>query len=335
VRALGYKRAGPIDRDPAFEEFETPIPQPGERDLLVAVHAVSVNPVDTKIRAFENPKGELRILGFDAAGVVVTTGSAVTLFREGDEVFYAGVRSRPGCNAEFQLVDERIVGHKPVDLSFPDAAALPLTAITAWEMLFESFGVAEGGGRDDALLIIGAAGGVGSIMIQLAKKLTRLNVVATASRPDTADWARKMGADHVIDHRNSLDGEIGALGIIPRYVAALTHTDHHLSAILKLIKPRGHIGVIDNPVTFDTRPAKYKAISSSWVSAFARPLYQTADMQVQHEILERVSDMVDQGELRTTAYFHAGALNAVNLTRAHKFQESGKSIGKTVLESQW
>ena len=331
MRAIGYTNAGPISAPDALVEFETGAPEPGPHDLLVEVRGVSVNPVDVKLRESVQPEGGPRILGFDAAGVVTRVGAAVSRFKPGDEVFYAGDITRPGTNAELHTVDERIVGRKPTSLDFVDAAAMPLTAITAWELLFDSLGLPEGGGAGESLLVIGGAGGVGSILIQLAKALTQLTVIATASRPDTREWVEKMGADHVINHRNPLDEETKAIGLSPRYVAALTHTDKHFNSIVELIKPRGRIALIDDPATLDILPLKSKALSVSWEFMFARSLFQTDDMVAQHTLLNRVADMLDKGTLRSTVNNRGGVMTVDTLRRAHEFQESGTAIGKTVL----
>ena len=332
MKAVGHTEACPIDAENALIEFETDVPEPGPKDLLVDVRGISMNPVDVKVRALMQPEGGPRILGWDAAGVVTAVGSDVTRFQPGDEVFYAGDLMRPGSNAEFQLVDERIVGRKPSSLGFTEAAGMPLTAITAWEILFDSFGLKEGEGAGNALLVIGGAGGVGSILIQLAKKLTGLEVIATASRPDTEDWVRKMGADHVVNHRKPIDEEMKALGISPRFVAALTNTDQHIAAIVELIKPRGHIALIDDPEALDIKPLKFKAITLSWEFMFTRPMFKTDDIDVQHQLLNRVADLLDDGTLLSTVNKHGGELDAANLRAAHKFQESGAAIGKTVLD---
>ena len=216
MKAIGYTHAGPISAENALIEFETDTPKPGPNDLLVEVRAISVNPVDVKVRASAQPDNGPRILGFDAAGIVKEVGPETTRFRPGDEVFYAGDITRPGTNAEFHVVDERIIGRKPSSLGFAEAAGMPLTSITAWEILFDSFGLKESEGAGEALLVIGGAGGVGSILIQLARKLTGLTVIAPASRDDTREWARKMGADHIVNHHNPLDEELKALGITPR-----------------------------------------------------------------------------------------------------------------------
>lgn len=332
MKAIGYTDAGPISAETSLLEFEAEDPRPGPHDLLVEVRGISVNPVDVKLRAGVQPEGGPRILGFDAAGVVREVGADVTRFRPGDEVFYAGDLTRPGTNAELHAVDERIVGRKPASLGFADAAGMPLTTITAWEMLFDNFALAEGGGAGHSLLVVGGAGGVGSILIQLAKKLTGLQVVATASRPDTRAWVEKMGADHVINHRKPLDEEMKALGVTPRYVAALTHTDKHMPAIVELIEPRGQICLIDDPRSLDIAPLKPKALSLSWEFMFTRSMFQTDDMEAQHLLLARAADLLDDGTLRSTVQRNGGAMSVASLRAAHELQESGTAIGKTVLD---
>lgn len=332
MKAFGYTERGPISAETSVVEFDAEMPSPGTRDLLVEVRGVSVNPVDVKVRANRQPEGGPRILGFDAAGVVKDAGADVTLFKPGDEVFYAGEFTRPGSNAAFQAVDERLVGRKPCSLGFSDAAGMPLTSITAWELLFDSFGIEEGGGEGEALLIIGGAGGVGSALIQLARKLTGLTVVASASRDETVSWVEKMGADQVVNHRNPLNEEMKALGIAPKYVATLNRTDQHFSAIIDLIKPRGHIALIDDPQGIDISAIKLKALSYSWEFMFARSMFQTEDMDAQHQLLCRVADMLDDGTLISTVNKHCGALNEANLREALAHQETGAAIGKTVLD---
>jgi NADPH2:quinone reductase len=331
MKAIGYQNAGPISEEDALIEFKAQVPQLRANDLLVEVCGISVNPVDVKLRAGFQPERGPRILGFDAAGIVQATGPDTTHFHPGDSVYYAGDITRPGANAAYHAVDERIVGRKPSSLDFADAAALPLTSITAWEILFDSFGLQEGHGVGDALLVVGGAGGVGSILIQLAKQLTGLEVIATASRPESQAWVEKMGADHIINHRRRLDHEIESLGIAPRYVAALTQTEQHFKAIVELIKPRGHIAVIDDPQTLDIVPLKRKALSVSWEYMFTRSMFHTADMDRQHKLLNRVAELVDSGTLVPTTDHHGGSLSVENLRRAHQLQESGKAIGKTVL----
>lgn len=326
------QHALPIDNPQALIDISLPRPTPGPRDLLVEVRAVSVNPVDTKVRAGTFTK-EPKILGWDATGIVREVGAEVTLFQPGDEVFYAGSIARPGSYSEFHLVDERIVGHKPHSLSAADAAALPLTSITAWELLFDRLGVVEGTGEGKCLLITGAAGGVGSMLVQLARKLTRLTVIGTASRQETADWVRQLGAHHVIDHSQPLLAQLQALGV-PEidYVASLTHTEQHFAQLIDVLKPQGRLGVIDDPETLDVMPLKRKSLSLHWELMFTRSLYETPDMINQHHLLNRVSALIDQGVLQTTVGEHFGAINAANMRRAHALIESGKARGKIVLE---
>lgn len=332
MKALGYSEQGPVTNDGAVVLFDAAEPEVGPMDLLVEVRGVSVNPVDFKVRANRPaPDGDPRILGFDAAGVVLAIGSDVTRFQVGDEVMYAGEFTRDGSNAELQVVDERIVGHKPSNLSFEDAAALPLTSITAWELLFDSLGVAEGGGEGETLLVIGGAGGVGSILVQLAKKLTKLTVVATASRPDTISWVERMGADHIVNHRKNLSEEMAGLELAPRYVASLTNTDDHFGAIVEMIKPRGHIAIIDDPQNVGIGPLKMKALTFSWEFMFARSIHKTEDMVEQHELLNRVAKLVESGEVVSTANKNFGALSVDNLRAALVHQTSGSAIGKSVL----
>ncbi|WP_421904715.1 zinc-binding alcohol dehydrogenase family protein [Mameliella sp.] len=324
--AIGYTQTGPATELTA-RDVARPALRP--RDLLVAVKGVSVNPVDVKLRSNRAPEG-FGILGFDAAGVVVETGPEVTGYKVGDEVFYAGDVTRPGTNAELHAVDERIVGRKPASLDFAEAAGMPLTAITAWEMLFDSFRLAEAAGEGKSLLVIGGAGGVGSILIQLAKRLTGLTVIATASRPETQDWVRRMGADHVLDHRRDLAAQMRDLAMTPDYVAALTATDQHWPAIVDLIAPRGHVALIDDPQGLDIAPAKPKALTLSWEFMFTRSMFAT-DMEAQRDLLNRVAAMLDAGDLLSTVTGRADALTPESLAAAHERQESGRVIGKQVL----
>lgn len=330
-KALGYSERGPISHPNAVVAFDAEMPSPSPRHLLVEEKGVSVHPVDVKVRANRPPEGT-RILGFDAAGVVKEVGAQVKMFKPGDAVFYAGEFTRPGSNAAFQAVDERLVGRKPSSLSFADAAGMPLTSITAWEMLFDSFGLKEGDGADEAILIVGGAGGASSILIQLAKKLTGLTVVATASRDDTMAWVKKMGANHVVNHRNPLNDEMKALGITPRYVATLNQTDQHFDAIIDLIKPRGHIGLIDDLQGLDISKIKLKALFYSWEFMFTRSMFQTDDMDAHSKLLNRVSEMLDSGDLISTVNKHCGALSEANLRVALAHQEDGAAIGRTVLD---
>jgi NADPH2:quinone reductase len=335
MKAVGYRKSLPITEKEALLDVELPVPVPGPRDLLVAVKAVSVNPVDTKVRMRAAPSaGETKVLGWDAAGVVERVGAAVTLFKPGDAVFYAGSIARPGTNAEYHLVDERIVGRKPASLSFAEAAALPLTAITAWELLFDRLGLRPGKPADaGSLLVIGGAGGVGSILIQLARRLTGLTVIATASRPETRAWCLELGAHHVIDHAEPLAAGLARIGLpqVP-YVAGLTATDRHFPAIVEIIRPQGRFALIDDPPTLDINPLKRKSVSVHWEFMFTRAVFETEDMIAQHRLLNEVADLVDAGLLRTTLAERFGAIAADNLKRAHALIESGRSRGKIVLE---
>jgi len=332
MKAIGYKQPGPITAADSLIEFEADAPTLRPRDLLVEVRGISVNPVDTKVRGGRPPIGDIGIMGYDAAGVVKEVGSDVSLFQIGDEVFYAGDITRPGTNAQLHAVDERIVGKKPKSMSFADAAGMPLTSITAWELLFDSLAIKEGAGQGESILILGGAGGVGSILIQLAKKLTGLTVVATASRPETTEWVKKMGADHVINHYESLTDQIKAVGIQPLYVASLTGTDGHFPAVIELIKPRGHVAFIDDPKTLDIKVGKPKALNFSWEFMFARSMFGMDDIEVQHQLLNRVSEMLDAGELISTVNNNLGTISVETLKAAHVVQESGTVIGKNVLE---
>ena len=334
MKAVGYYRPQPIDAADSLVDLELPAPTLRARDVLVRVQAVSVNPVDAKVRiGAQPPEGQARILGYDAAGIVEQVGGEATLFRPGDAVFYAGALDRPGANAELHAVDERLVGPKPASLSFAQAAALPLTALTAWELLFDRlrvpFGSKTAGG---ALLIVNGAGGVGSILTQIARRLTGLTVIATASRPESADWCRAMGAHHVIDHRQPLHEGLREIGIpAVRYVAGLTATGQHSPAIVEALEPQGALALIDDPDSFDVMPYKRKSLAVHWELMFTRSLFQTPDMAEQHRILSEVAALVDAGMLRTTLREEFGTIDAANLRRAHAAQESGRSIGKSVL----
>ena len=335
MKAVGYLESLPIADKDALVDFTADAPQPAGRDLRVAVKAVSVNPVDTKVRMRAAPKpGEPpKVLGYDAAGVVVAVGPEVTLFKPGDEVFYAGSVARSGSNAELHLVDERIVGRKPTSLSFGQAAALPLTSITAWEMLFDRFAVPRGtAGEGRALLILGGAGGVGSIMIQLARKLTGLTVIATASRPQTRAWCAKLGAHHVIDHSQPLAEQLKAIGHAEvALIAGLTGTDQHFPAVPDIVAPQGKFGLIDDPKALDVSLLKRKAVSLHWESMFTRAIFNTPDMIAQHHLLNEVAALVDAGDIVTTATKELAPINAANLKAAHALVESGRMIGKVVL----
>jgi NADPH:quinone reductase len=334
MRAVGYTHCHPIDHEESLLDLTLPDPpSPRGRDLLVEVRAVSVNPVDAKLRRAADPLGEPRILGFDCAGVVRERGPEASLFQTRAEVFYAGVTNRPGTNAELHLVDERIVGHKPKSLSFAEAAALPLTAITAWEALFDRLRIPRGKAAEGAaLLITGGAGGVGSIAIQLARRLTGLMVVATASRPETRAWCEGMGAHRVIDHTGDLAKQARALGVPFPYIFSITQTERHWNALCDIVAPQGGICVIDDLGAADVSRLKSKAGFLAFEAMFARALHGTPDMIAQHRLLDEVANLVDAGVLRTTRTEHLGRINAETLKRAHALVESGRMIGKAVLE---
>src|ERR1700742_2153598 len=335
MKAVGYKKSLPIDNPEALIDFDAAKPEPRGRDIRVAVKAISANPVDYKVRKrAAPPEGEVKILGYDAAGIVDAVGPEVTLFKPGDEVFYAGSVIRQGTNSEYHLVDERIVGRKPKSLSFAQAAALPLTSITAWELLFDRLGAVPGKSVDPrTLLISGGPGGVGSILIQLARRLTGLTIVATASRPESQKWCLDLGAHAVIDHSKALKEQIENLKVAPvGLVASLTNTADHYKALADIMAPQGRYGLIDDPAEFNVAAFKGKSISVHWESMFTRSSFQTPDMIGQHNLLNDVADLVDKGVLRTTLGESFGKINAANLKRAHALLESGKSRGKIVME---
>lgn len=336
MQAVAYRKSLPISDAAALIDVELPDPVAQGRDLLVDVRAVSVNPVDVKIRRNVAPaQGSDKVLGWDAAGIVRAVGPEVTLFKPGDQVWYAGDLTRAGTNSALHLVDERIVGHKPVNLDFAQAAALPLTAITAWELLFERLQVSRDKGQSgQSLLVIGAAGGVGSILVQLARQLTGLTVIGTASRPETAAWVRELGAHHVLDHSQPLQQEIARLGLPPvTYVASLNQTDQHWAAIAELVAPQGKVALIDDPESLDIRLLKRKSVSLHWEFMFTRSMFQTGDMIAQHRLLNDVARLVETGVLHTTLTEIFGTLNAENLKRAHALIESNRARGKIVLET--
>ncbi len=334
MKAVGYQTPSPIDAADALLDIELPEPTPGPRDLLVDVHAIAVNPVDTKVRRSASPEGTpYKVLGWDVAGVVRDVGAEVGLFKPGDRVWYAGSIARPGGNSERHVVDERIVGRMPRSLDFAQAAALPLTAITAWELLFDRLGVARDGGEGQTLLVVGAAGGVGSILVQLARRLTRLKVIGTASREETRQWALDLGAHAVVDHRRPLAEALAAIDVPQvEYIASLTHTGSHFPQLVEALAPQGRIALIDDPDSLDARLLKRKSASLHWEFMFARPLFETPDMIEQHRLLDTVADLVDDGVLRTTVGEHFGRIDAANLRRAHALLESGRARGKIVLE---
>lgn len=335
MKAVGFFQNHPLSHPEALVDVEVAEPEPGPDDLLVEVRAVSVNPVDTKVRMGGTvPPGAPRIAGWDAAGVVLSVGARVQGFAPGDEVFYAGAIDRQGSNAQRQAVDARIVGHKPASLSFADAAALPLTSITAWELLFDRLGVAPGGGAGQRLLVVGGAGGVGSMLVQIARRFTALTVIATASRPETVEWVTRLGAHHVVDHRRPLAEElarIGADGV--HLVASLTQTEQHFPALVAALRPQGRLALIDDPKQpLDIRALKGKSLSLHWELMFTRPMYQTDDIAEQGRLLERVAQAIDDRRLVGTRTRHFGTLGAATLRQAHAWIESGQAIGKGVLD---
>ena len=334
MKAIGYHTPLSIDHPDALQDLELPDPVAGPRDLLVRVAAVSVHPVDTKVRRNAAPEaGQAKVLGWDAVGRVEAVGSQVTGFQVGDRVYYAGSIIRPGANSELHLVDERIAARAPASLDDAQAAALPLTSITAWELLFDRLGVSQGGGAGQTLLITGGAGGVGSILIQLARQLTQLRVVATASRPETRQWCLDLGAHAVIDHSRPLAAELKAAGIGEvDMVASLTQTSQHYAQIIESLKPQGKIGVIDDMPSLDVMPLKGKSLSLHWELMFVRSRFETPDMAEQGRLLAEVAALVDAGRVRTTFGEHFGTIDAANLRRAHAFMESGQARGKVVLE---
>lgn len=335
MKAVGYYKSLPISEPESLLDVDVPEPNVSGRDLLVEVRAVSVNPVDTKVRMRATPEeGTAKVLGWDASGVVVDVGSEVTLFEPGDEVWYAGAIDRPGTNAEHHLVDERIVARKPASLSHAEAAAMPLTTITAWELLFERLGVRPGKNHvDESLLIVGAAGGVGSILTQLARRLTGMTVIGTASRPATRDWVSGLGAHAVIDHTRPFASQLREAGLpAVTHVASLTQSETNFPEIVEALAPQGRLGLIDDLGASDIGLLKNKSLSLHWEFMFTRPVFATADMIGQHRLLAEAAELVDAGVLRTTYGEHFGAINADNLKRAHALLESGKAKGKLVLE---
>lgn len=335
MKAIGYTSSLPADHKDALFAFEAPDPVPGPRDLLVRVKAISVNPVDTKVRMRRQGTAEAPvILGWDAAGVVERSGDAVSGFAVGDEVYYAGSLTRPGTNAELHLVDARIAARKPRTLGFAEAAALPLTALTAYEGLFDRLKLARGTADDKTvLLIVGAAGGVGSMAVQLARRLTSATIVGTASRPESIAWVKALGADHVADHTKPLAEELKRLGLPAAHlVFSLTGTAGHWAQLVEALRPQGTICVIDDPAALDVNLLKPKSGALAWEFMFTRSMFETDDMDAQHRILSEVAGLVDEGLLRTTLGAHFGPITPDNLKRAHLALESGRSIGKIVLE---
>ncbi len=332
MKAIGYRLNLPITDARSLEDVELPTPSPRPRDLLVRVSAISVNPVDTKIRQSRPPaEGQVEVLGWDAVGQVEAVGKDVSLFKVGDRVYYAGAINQPGTNSELHVVDERLVAHAPQSLDDAAAAALPLTSITAYELLFDRLRIPKNGGAGQRLLIVGGAGGVGSMLIQLARQLTRLEIIATASRPETRQWCLDLGAHAVIDHRQPLSAALQAAGIGEvDFVASLTQTGRHFDEIVKSLKPQGALAVIDDD-PLDVMQLKLKSLSFHWELMFTRSLFETPDMSEQGRLLGEVADLVDAGRIRSTVNHRLGLINAENLRRAHALIESGKAQGKVVL----
>ena len=337
MKAVAYHHNLPIDDPASLIDLDLPAPVPGARDLLVRVRAIAVNPVDAKVRANAAPaEGAAKVLGWDVAGVVEAVGADVSGFAVGDRVYYAGALDRPGANSELHVVDARIAAKAPANLSDAEAAAMPLTTITAWELLFDRLGVAPGGGQGQSLLIVGGAGGVGSMLIQLARQMTKLRVIASASRPETRQWCLDLGAHAVIDHARPMApqlaaGEAGEATQVDM-VASLTNTDAHLADLVEALLPQGRLALIDDPQALDVKRLKQKSISLHWEFMFTRSMFQTADMAAQGALLAEVARLVEAGTLRTTLDAHFGSIDAANLRRAHALIESGKARGKIVLE---
>lgn len=338
MKAVVFDKSQDIHQANALFDTQLPTPEATGFDLLVQVKAISVNPVDAKVRLRALPeKGEAKVLGWDASAVVVAVGEKVTHFNVGDEVFYAGDVTRPGSYSEYQLIDERITAHKPKSLTHTEAAAVPLTSITAWEMLFDRLQINQSNPYQktpNVLLITGAAGGVGSMMIQLAKALTDAVVIATASREDSQQWVKELGCDHVINHHNGIQQELSKLGITEvSHIASLTHTHLHFNDYVALIKPQGKICLIDDPSEpLDFMALKAKSVSLIWELMFTRSRFGTEDLIEQRHLLQKVSDLLEAGTIKTTLKASLGEVNSHNVIEAHKLVESGSMIGKIVLQ---
>lgn len=335
MKAIGYQKSLPIEDENVLQDIELEVPEAHGHDLLVAVKAISVNPVDVKVRYRQEPEnGAYKVLGWDAAGVVKAVGEDVTEFKVGDKVWYAGDLTRQGSNAEYQLVDERIVGTMPESLSFAEAAALPLTSITAWEMLFDRLQIPTGATVDPkTVLVVGAAGGVGSIMVQLLRQLTGVTIIGTASREKSVEWLRDLGAHHIINHHEPLSAGLKAIGVPEvNYVISLNNTEDHYEEIVTCLKPQGHFGLIDDPAQLDAMKLKVKSIALHWELMFTRSMFQTPDMIEQHKLLNEVSRLIDEGRIKTTLAHQLGTIRAANLIKAHAMLESRQAHGKIVLE---
>ena len=335
MKAIGYTHSLDINEPNALVDLEIDKPSASGRDLLVKISAIAVNPVDYKIRQRVNPEGgEPKILGWDAVGEVVDIGSDVTKFAVGDRVYYAGDLTRPGSNAEFQLVDERIVGKAPKSLSDSDAAALPLTTITAYELLFDHLELKQQSEKsEEVVLVVGAAGGVGSIMLQLLKTLTGATVIATASRESSKNWVQELGADYVVDHSQPMAEQIKALNVGEvTHVASLNNTHQYIDTYVEIMKPKGKLALIDDPESLDVAKLKQKSLSLHWEFMFTRSMFETDDIAEQSRLLSHVASLIDEGKIKTTVGKHLGKINAANLIEAHKALEEGSAIGKFVLE---
>ncbi len=336
MKAIGFKKSLPIDESESFIAFETETPKPTGRDVLVKIEAISVNPVDFKIRQnstkdtiLEEPK----IIGWDAVGIIEAVGDTTKLFKVGDSVFYAGDITRPGANAEYQLVDERIVGKRPENVSLVEAAAMPLTALTAWEILFDRIRISANKDKGKSVLVIGGAGGVGSIAIQLAKKVAGLTVLATASRPETADWCKKMGADHIVNHKDLIN-EVHKAGFKEvDFIVDFVDTNSYWDTMAELIKPQGHIASITGsaePIILNK--LKSKSASFSWELMYTRSMFQTEDMIEQHHILNKVAKLLDNGILKSTHKKTLKGFSVENIKEAHRLLETNKTIGKITIQ---
>lgn len=337
MKAVGYQKSLPITDTNSLQDIELPQPTASGQDLLVKVSAIAVNPVDCKIRQRVAPTDDsFKVIGWDAVGEVVATGDDVTKFTVGDTVFYAGELNRQGSNAQYQLVNEGLVGIKPSNLSNADAAALPLTSVTAWELLFKHLAIQQKTEKSDThevILVVGASGGVGSILIQLAKALTNATVIATASRESSQEWVKDLGADYVVDHSQPLTAQIEALNIGQvTHVASLNATDSYIDTYVEVLAPFGKISLIDDPESFDIKKLKPKSLSLHWTFMYTRSMFKTKDMNEQGKILDRVSELIEQGLIKTTIGKNLGTINAENLRAAHQEIEAGSSIGKIVLE---
>lgn len=335
MKAVGFKKSLEIDQKDSFLNVEIDKPTPKGKDLLVEIKSISINPVDYKVRqsAAEDSKlEEPKIIGWDATGIVAEIGDDVSMFKKGDEVYYSGDITRPGCYAEFQLIDERIVAHKPSNLNWNEAAALPLTSLTAWECIFDRMHIKEGDGSGKKILVIGGAGGVGSIAIQILKALTDFQVIATASREETTAWCTKMGADKVVNHHHLLDELENDKNNIS-YILNFADTSGHWDAMVELIAPQGSIAcVVNTTEDVDLNKLKQKSVSFHWELMFTRAMFETEDMIFQHTILKRIAELAEEGKIKSTLNQQFKGLKAETLKEVHKLQESGKSIGKNVIE---